>query len=138
MCLRALFFKELLGLYISGHPVQRFEKIIRKKAISIRELKNSNLIGKRVIVGGIISEIKRIITRTGKPMLFLKLEDISDKIEIIVFPNLIEENPLLFQERKIVFITGRFDLKDEEPKIICEQIEEIKEVLFPNLFFLQK
>lgn len=119
--------RELLGLYISGHPVQRFEKILKKRTISIRELKESNLVGKKVVIGGIISEIKKIITKNGKPMLFLKIEDISDKIEVIVFPNVIESNPLTFQEKKIVFVTGRFDMKDEEPKLICEQIEEIME-----------
>jgi len=60
-------------------------------------------------------------------MLFLNLEDLSDKIEVIVFPGLIERNPVVFQENKIVFVSGKVDNKDGVPKIIAENIEEIIE-----------
>jgi len=81
----------------------------------------------KVKIGGIISKIKKIITRTGKPMLFVDVEDLSSKIEVVVFPSIIERNPAIFQENKIVMIAGRLDSKDGVPKVICEQIEEIKE-----------
>ena len=60
-------------------------------------------------------------------MLFLNLEDLSDKIEVIVFPGVIEKNPTAFQENKIVLISGKVDIKDGVPKIICQEIEEIVE-----------
>ena len=60
-------------------------------------------------------------------MLFLNLEDQHDKIEIVVFPGIIERNPALFQENKIVLISGRVDMRDGIPKIICNEIEEILE-----------
>ena len=60
-------------------------------------------------------------------MLFLSLEDQTDKIEVIVFPAVIERNPAVFQENKIVLVSGRVDSRDGVPKLICEEIEEIIE-----------
>ena len=74
-----------------------------------------------------MAKIKKIITKNGKPMLFMDLEDLSNKIEVIVFPGVIERNPSAFQENKIVFISGKVDVKDGVPKLICEEVEEILE-----------
>ena len=60
-------------------------------------------------------------------MFFMNLEDMKDKIEVVVFPNAIERNPTAFQENKIVFISGRVDDRNGTPKVICESIEEIVE-----------
>ena len=116
--------KELLGLYVSSHPLEDFKKILEKKTIPINKIKRAYS-GQKVIAGGIITNIKKIITKTGKPMLFLKLEDIVDKIEVVVFPSILERNQLVFQENKIVFISGKVDHRNGEPKIIAENAEEI-------------
>ena len=118
--------KELLGLYITSHPLQDFQKILEKKVISISKI-STPLINRQVKIGGIISKIKKIITRTGKPMLFMNLEDLNNKIEVVVFPRVIERNPSAFQENKIVLVSGRVDMRDGIPKIICEYIEEVIE-----------
>ncbi|PIX88015.1 MAG: DNA polymerase III subunit alpha, partial [Candidatus Nealsonbacteria bacterium CG_4_10_14_3_um_filter_36_16] len=116
--------KELLGLFVTSHPLEDFQNILAKKALSINKIKN-NLINRQVKIGGIISKIKKIITRTGKPMLFMNLEDLNNKIEVVVFPRVIERNPSAFQENKIVLVSGRVDMRDGVPKLICEDIEEI-------------
>ena len=116
--------RELLGLYVSSHPLEDFREIFEKKTLSLVKIKNT-WINQRIKVGGIISGIKKIITRVGKPMLFVKLEDLTDKVEVVVFPGVIEKNPTVFQENKIVFISGRVDNRDNVPKIIAEDVEEI-------------
>ncbi len=116
--------KELLGLYVSSHPLEDFRDILRKKTVSLNKIKSA-FSDQKVLVGGIISNIKKIITKTGKPMLFVKLEDLSDRTEVIVFPGIIERNPTALQENKIVFISGRVNHRDNTPKIIAENIEEI-------------
>jgi len=116
--------KELLGLYVSSHPLEEFQKSLEKKALAISKI-NSALINRQVRIGGIISKIKKIITRTGKPMLFLSLEDLTSKIEVVVFPGIIEKNPAAFQENKIVLVSGRIDNRDGVPKLIADTIEEI-------------
>jgi len=116
--------KELLGLYVTSHPLDNYKELLKKKASPLENL-GSAISKQRIKVGGIISSIKKIITKTGKPMLFVKLEDLTDKAEIVVFPNVIEKNPTAFQENKIVFISGRVDHRDNAPKVIADEVEEI-------------
>ncbi|MFC1663612.1 DNA polymerase III subunit alpha [Patescibacteria group bacterium] len=118
--------KELLGLFISSHPLKGLKQILENKVVAISKLPDC-LPKKNIKIGGIISGIKKILTRNGKPMLFLSLEDLSDKIEVVVFPSVIERNPSVFQENKIVFIQGRVDNRDGTTKMIAEEIEEIIE-----------
>ncbi|RLC40225.1 MAG: DNA polymerase III subunit alpha [Candidatus Nealsonbacteria bacterium] len=123
---KLIWEKELLGLYISSHPLENFKKILERKALPLKELKR-NLFNQKIRVGGIISSIKKILTKKGQPMLFMKLEDLTDKTEVVVFPSALERNPNVFQENKIVFVIGRVDNHPDSPKIICEDIEEIVE-----------
>ena len=118
--------KELLGLFVTSHPLDGFKSIFDKKASPIEKI-TREIEGKKIKVAGILSNLKKIITKNGKPMLFIKLEDLTDKIEVVVFPSILERNPLRFQENKIVFITGRVSYKDNSPKIICDDIQEIIE-----------
>jgi DNA polymerase-3 subunit alpha len=117
--------KELLGLFVSSHPLKNYKGFLEKKTTPISELSPSG--SKKIRIGGIISKIKKIITKTGKPMLFVNIEDLTDKIEVVVFPKVIERKPTAFQENKIVLVSGRVDSKDGMLKLICEDVEEIIE-----------
>jgi DNA polymerase III subunit alpha len=118
--------KELLGLFVTSHPLNGYKKILEEKTSQLSKVKNGAK-NKQVKVGGIIASMKKIITKTGRPMLFINLEDLSDKIEVVVFPNTLERNPEIFQENKIVFISGKTDNRDGSIKIICDSAEEILE-----------
>jgi len=118
--------KELLGLYISSHPLEDFKKAFEKRVLPLVKI-SQDITGKIVRIGGVICGIKKIIAKNGKPMLFVKLEDQTDKIELVVFPSVIEQNPTIFQENKIVMVRGRVDNRDGVPKIICNEIEEVVE-----------
>ncbi len=136
--------KELLGLYVSGHILEKYRKVFEKRTTPIaainKDLKNTEInyftgpFEKRICekqkirIGGTISKLKKIIAKNGKPMYFMELEDLTDKIEVVVFPTLVEANPEAFKENKILFVTGKTDLKDDVPKIIADDIEEIMEV----------
>ncbi len=134
--------KELLGLYVSGHPLEKFRGMLEQQAMSIRrivaDLNGTGagtrspfdryvIQGESVTVGGIISSIKKILTKKGDPMMFIKLQDLTDSIEVVVFPSMIEKNPDAFVANKIVSITGKTDMKDGMPKIIANEVEEILE-----------
>jgi DNA polymerase-3 subunit alpha len=123
---RLLWEKELLGLYVSSHPLESFKKVFSKKAFPLNRLKE-HIFNQTIRVGGIISSIKKILTKKGEPMLFMKLEDLTGKTEVIVFPKLTERSAELLQENKIVFINGRVDNYKDTPKIIAEEIEEVVE-----------
>jgi DNA polymerase III subunit alpha len=121
---RLTWEKELLGLYVSGHPVEKYKKIMERKCLPIAQV-SQDLIGRLVKVGGVISSVKKIITKTGRPMLFVNLEDDTNRIEVVVFPSTMENYPTSFQENKVVFIKGKVDNRDNVPKIICNTVEEI-------------
>jgi len=118
--------KELLGLYVSAHPLDSFKSILEKKALPLKSLKEE-LFNYSIRVGGIISSIKKVITKKGQPMMFVKLEDLTDSVEVVVFPSILERNADILQENNIVFVQGRVDNDRESPKIIAEDIEKIVE-----------
>lgn len=126
---KLIWEKELLGLYVSSHPLKRIRNILEKRTFPISKLSFYQTLEarKRFRIGGIISSVKKILTKTGKPMLFLGLEDLTEKIEVVVFPSLIETNPSLFQENKIVLIGGRLDERNGDKKFVAEEIEEVLE-----------
>ncbi|MFH0791903.1 MAG: DNA polymerase III subunit alpha [bacterium] len=119
--------KELLGLYVSSHPLESFKKILERGTTPICRI-TQELTGQIVKIGGIICSVKKIITKSGKPMLFVKVEDEKDKIEVIAFPSVLERNPDAWQENKIVFIRGKIDSRDGMPKMICDDIQEVMEI----------
>jgi len=131
--------KDLLGLFVSHNPLEGLKNILSKKTVQIAEILNpvatkkpggffwEDSIMNRIRIGGIISKIKKITTKTGKPMIFMNVEDLSDKIEVVVFPSVIENNPEALQENKIVLVSGRMDSRNNSPKLICESVEEIIE-----------
>jgi DNA polymerase-3 subunit alpha len=123
---RLIWEKELLGLYVSSHPALDFQSIFEKRTIPLSKITNE-MAGKIVKVGGIISAIKKIITRNGSPMFFTKIEDGKSQIEVVVFPSVLMKNPNAFKEHKAVLVSGRVDDKDGIPKIIAEDVEEILE-----------
>ena len=78
-----------------------------------------------VKVGGMISTVKKIITKSGKPMLFMGLEDLTDRIEVVVFASTMEKNPAVFCESKVVYVYGRIDLRDGETKLVADNVEQV-------------
>jgi DNA polymerase-3 subunit alpha len=118
--------KKLLGLFVTSHPCEQFKGVMEKNCLKISSLKN-NPMARMIKTGGLISSIKKIITKTGKPMLFITLEDLTDKIELVVFASTLEKNPAAFVENKVVFVYGRLDNRDGETKIVADRVEEILE-----------
>ena len=119
-----LWEKELLGLYISSHPLENLKEMLERRTVPLKELKQEQY-SRQIRVGGIICSIKKILTKNGKNMAFLTLEDLTDKAEVVIFPTVLESNPDLFQENKIIMISGKTDSRDGEPKIIANSVEEI-------------
>ena len=117
--------KELLGLYVSSHPLNSFKKLFEKRTTPLIKLVDHTLVDKKLVFGGLISSVKKIITKNGKPMLFIKLEDLSGRAEVVIFPNLLERNPTALQENKIVFVAGRVDDRGGEIKIVADDVQEI-------------
>jgi len=116
--------KELLGLYISEHPFSEFKRFLNQAVLSVAEL-GEHKSDYQVFVGGVITKIKKIITRSNEAMLFVKVEDTGGSVEILVFPSLLKENNLLWQEGKVVLCQGKLSAKDQELKLLCNKAVEL-------------
>lgn len=120
-----LWEKELLGLYISEHPLKEYQERLSKLALPCGNL-TRNLIGRRVKIGGIINKVRKINTRNGQPMLFVELEDLSGRIEVIVFPKVLEQTAIAWQEDKVVLVSGRLNDRDANLKFLCDGVKILK------------
>ena len=141
------FEKEVLGVYISGHPLEEYEEQWQK-AISattldfqLDEESNHSKVhdGAREIIGGFITEKTMKATKTNQMMAFVTVEDLLGTVEVVVFPRDYEKNRNLLEVDRKVFIKGRVSEEDDKPsKLICEKVvpfNQIKRELwiqFPN------
>jgi DNA polymerase-3 subunit alpha len=109
--------KELLGLYVSAHPFSDYKKHISSFVSPIRDV----LSGKseeQYTIGGMITRIQKIITRTNKSMIFAKIEDDTANIEVLVFPKLLKANPEIWEQGKAVIVQGKTSDKDQDIKLL--------------------
>ncbi len=119
--------KDLLGLYISGHPLEPFRQIMNAMPGLTRcaELEETGD-DKKVKIGGIIVAVRSFYTKKNRQMAFVKLEDLTGSVELVVFPDLFEKETGSFVEDNLILVEGRTDHKeDEEVKIIVENIKPL-------------
>ena len=126
--------KEALGLYITGHPLKKYEKVLLNKTSlnstiidNLEELKEVGIEdGSKVIVGGIITQKKNLLTKNNNMMCFLTLEDLYGSIDIVVFPRIYEKYDYLIRTDNTVLIKGKINLNEEQTSsIICETMTEL-------------
>ncbi len=119
--------KELLGLYVSAHPLQEYQDVLRDKITPLNELiQNKEIYQDKIYrVAGVVSTVKKIITKKGEQMLFVRIEDMTSGMEVLVFPGTYKENPEIWQEEKIVIMNCKMSDKDGESKLICNQVKEL-------------
>ncbi len=117
--------KELLGLYISEHPLKEYEKRLSRIAYPCQAISKKE-VGHRIKIGGIINKIEKFNTKTGQSMLFVQIEDMTGRIEVIVFPNTLEQTATIWQEEKIILVSGRISDRDGNLKIICEDVKVLE------------
>jgi DNA polymerase-3 subunit alpha len=100
------------------------KEFLNKNAFSIAKIDDS-LINRKVKLAGIILKIKKIITKNGKQMMFLTLEDPTGKIDVTLFPSIIENSKAAIEENKIVFVLGKIDSRNGEIQVVADEIQEI-------------
>lgn len=129
--MKLAFEKEVLGVYISGHPLEEYEQSWRKHITAVttdfnpdEETGNPSVSdGSRQVVGGMITEKTIKYTKNNKVMAFLTLEDLVGTVEVVVFPRDYEKNSHLIEQDAKVFIQGRVSAEDDRAsKLICERV----------------
>ncbi|MDO8620541.1 MAG: DNA polymerase III subunit alpha [bacterium] len=118
--------KELLGLYISGHPLDKFRDILEKREFTIARVKEEMREGMTVVIGGIIEEVKPIITKKNDTMAFLRVADFTSTLEVVVFPKVYEEFKKLLASESCIAIKGRYSTRNGTPSLIAEKVKELK------------
>ena len=128
---RLAFEKEVLGVYLTGHPMEEYEekwrKSISKTTLDFQLDKETGAAkvhdGAKEIIGGIIATLAIKYTKTNKTMAILTLEDLLGTVEVVVFPRDYEKYKEYLQEENKVFIRGRVSEEDDAPsKLICESV----------------
>ena len=122
------FEKEVLGFYVSGHPLARFSSQLKRFSLcSISHLPEYKD-GDTVKLAGLIVKIKNTVTRKSQEkMAILKLEDLNGDIEVLVFPEAYKQNCRHLQANSVVLVQGRLNLKEEVPKIIASSISPMED-----------
>ncbi len=117
--------KELLGLYLSGHPLDQYQGVLAQaRTHRIAQLADERD-QQRVRISGMITEIKRIKTKKGEAMAFIKLEDETDAIEVVIFPRLFHQVLPLLQEDQLIEVMGNIDLQEKGVKLIAQACREL-------------
>lgn len=120
--------RELIGFYVSSHPLAGYTKIFKNYATAftdtLSELKDQT----EVTIGGIIDSIKEILTKKGDKMGFVNLQDLSGSCEVVVFPEIYKASSSVLQKDNLIFLRGKINMRDDEPKIIAEEIVPMSEV----------
>lgn len=119
--------KEVLGLYISGHPLAQFQDIIRRRTSHLIEELTIECDEQTVILGGLITAIRRTVTKRGETMAYFMLEDLTGHLETLVFPRSLVRFSDLIKNDTAVIVRGRFSLQEDKPKLMLEGLEPLEE-----------
>ncbi len=115
--------KELLGLYISGHPLDSFKHKLEGRENDIRKIKETGKEKSPVVFGGIIEDIRPVMTKKGEKMFFLKISDMSDTIEAVAFPKILEQFQDILVKENCVVVKGTFSLRNGEKSVLIDKLK---------------
>ncbi|MBY0383721.1 DNA polymerase III subunit alpha, partial [bacterium] len=123
------FEKDVLGFYLSDHPLNGYEAIARAWTDgTIQDLKNFTH-KKKLSLVGLIVDRREIITKKGTRMCFMQLEDLSSVVEVIAFPDVFAKSELLLKQDQPLLITGVLEKDGESQKVILEKVELLNVIL---------
>lgn len=117
---KLIWEKNLLGIYVSSHPFTYFEKFLQNKTITVAEVENTPR-DSWVVVGGVIDSLKKMITKKGSIMMFATIQDMTGRIELLVFPKTYEETKNSWEEGKVVCVVGKTPKEEGDNKIFVEK-----------------
>jgi len=122
--------RELLGVYLSEHPLSMYKDVLAANTKPIKQIK-ANHGNKKFMIGGVIVNSRVIVAKNGKKMAFVQIEDYDDNVELVVFPTLYEKEPSLWERDKVIIVEGKVSNRDNngrdtsDVKIIAESGKEL-------------
>lgn len=120
--------KEVLGFYVSGHPLAKHEGTLKSFTTASNAFVSEHQDGDEIYIGGIINAVKMILTKKDKKrMCVFTLEDMQGTISVLVYPAVFEKFDNLIEVDKLLLVKGRLDLREDQPKIITSDIIPLSE-----------
>jgi DNA polymerase III subunit alpha len=122
--------RDLLGLYLSQHPLEAFETILSEQTIPLNTLKPEHD-KKSVTIGGAISEVREITTRNGQKMAFVKIADQFGELELILFPSVYQQTTGIWERDRVVLIKGKVNAQDRDGNLISDvkvMVDDAREI----------
>lgn len=125
---RLTWERELLGLYISAHPLDNYDAYFSEQTVPVSEM-TQDIDGKALTIGGLVSAVRTIVTKSGTKMAFVKLEDKTGEAEVIVFPNLFEQIGAKLTQDAVIRASGKVSARDRDGnlssdvKLIADDIQ---------------
>lgn len=119
-----LWERELLGLYITEHPLEEFHADVRDIVVPMNHLpyyRSDDV----VAVAGVVESVRRIVTKKGDPMAFVKMADSQGSAELVVFPNAWQKTAALWEVDHIIMVAGKVSRKDGEASVVVDVAEEL-------------
>lgn len=123
--------KELLGLYVSDHPAGEYQEYFDKMAIPISSLEKK-MVGTKIRLGGVITKVQKIFLKSQKTMMFVTIEDTRGRVELLIFPKILENTESTWQEDKVIVAEGTLSDKDGNFKLLVDSAKEINQQELEN------
>ena len=122
---RLAWEKELLGFYVSGHPLDSHKEKLTKQKMTLKEAAEKTPHGIEAVIAGYVETVQPILTKKGDRMLFARLADYSGSIEIVAFPRTLQENPNLFSPGSCVVLKGKFSNRNGESSFVVDRAKAL-------------
>lgn len=118
--------KELLGLYVTGHPLEKYADRLANAKQTMAQIKVDEKTGSEIVVAGIVEEVKEIYTKAkNEKMAFLRIADLTGSLECVVFPKSYEELKKFCQVDRLVIIKGKISERNGERSVLIDKIKEL-------------
>ncbi len=127
-----LWERELLGLYLSQHPLDMYTDLLEEQTVPLSELKKTHD-GKSVTVGGVVVDMREIMTKKGDKMAFVKIEDKFGECEVILFPSTYQQTIGIWERDHIILMHGKVNARDREGRLIDEikiLVDDAREITY--------
>lgn len=121
---KLIWEKELLGLYVSGHPLDKHAAKLQNTKTTIKHAKD-HLRGVETVIAGFVETTQPILTKKGERMMFLKVADLSDNIEVVVFPRTLKEHESVLLAGQCVMLKGKISERNGQPSFIAEKAKAL-------------
>ena len=117
--------KELLGIYVSGHPLDAHEEIRKKATLTIAKIKAEPQSGMLIILPVLISAVRTLLTKSGEKMAFVTVEDSTESIETVIFPKMFKEHGAIITAGTCILIKGKVSIRNGETTLAIEGIKPL-------------